>query len=131
MRAQVKRQVNRNLTVVLIIRVHMIMGIRMRRLANHGERTNAVKGTADHSTGSSSATITFKRTYQERNIWDDPIIEESQDQDQGQGQDEKVQQRSALRQQMVLALPLTLVLLLRFFNYRVVPDIPSLISSLE
>ena len=36
---------------------------------------------------------------------------------------------SALQQQMVLAL--TLVLVLRFFNYRVVPDIPSLISSLE
>ena len=25
--------------------------------------------------------------YQGRNIWDDPIIEKSQDQDQGQGQD--------------------------------------------
>ena len=73
----------------------------------------------------------LKRTYQGRNIWDDPIIEKSQDQDQGQGQgqDQKLRQRSALQQQMVLAL--TLVLVLRFFNYRVVPDIPSLISSLE
>ena len=73
------------------------------------------------------------RTYQGRNIWDDPIIEKSQDQDQGQGQgqDQKWRQRSALRQQMVLALTLTLVLVLRFFNYRVVPDIPSLISTLE
>ena len=26
--------------------------------------------------------IKFKRTYQGRNIWDDPIIEKSQDQDQ-------------------------------------------------
>ena len=75
-----------------------------------------------------------KRTYQGRNIWDDPIIEKSQDQDQGQGQGQdqiKLQQRSALRQQMVLALTLTLVLVLRFFNYRVVPDILSLITSLE
>ena len=29
----------------------------------------------------------FERTYQGRNVWDDPIIEKSQDQDQGQGQD--------------------------------------------
>ena len=73
----------------------------------------------------------FKRMYQGRNIWDDPIIEKSQDQDQGQGQgqDQKLRQRSALRQQMVLAL--TLVLVLRFFNYRVAPDIQPLISSLE
>ena len=48
----------------------------------------------------------------------------------GPGPD-KLRQRSALRQQMVLALTLTLVLVLRCFNYRVVPDIPSLISSLE
>ena len=32
---------------------------------------------------------------------------------------------------MVLALILTLILVLRFFNYRAVPDIPPLISSLE
>ena len=42
-----------------------------------------------------------------------------------------MRQRSALRQQMVLALTLTLVLVLRFFNYRVVPDIPPLITSLD
>ena len=70
-----------------------------------------------------------------RNIWDDPIIEKSQDQDQGQGQgqDQIMRQRSALQQQMVLALALTmtLVLVLRFFDYRVVPDIPSLITFLE
>ena len=75
--------------------------------------------------------IFFKRSYQGRNIRDDPIIEKSQDQGQGQGQDQIMRQRSALQQQMVLALTLTLVLVLRFFNYRVVPDIPSLISSLE
>ena len=45
--------------------------------------------------------VRFKRSYQGRNIWDDPIIEKSQDQDQGQGQDQVVRQRSALRQQMV------------------------------
>ena len=74
----------------------------------------------------------LKRTYQGRNIWDDPIIEKSQDQDQGQGQsqNQKVRQRSAL-QQMVLALTLTLVLVLRFVNYRVAPDIPPLMSSLQ
>ena len=38
-----------------------------------------------------------------------------------------MRQRSALQQQMVLAL--ALVLVLRFFNYRVVPDIPSLMGS--
>ena len=60
-----------------------------------------------------------------------PIIEKSQDQDQGQGQgqDQIMWQRSALQQQMVLAL--TLVLVLRFCNYQVVPYIPPLISSLE
>ena len=75
----------------------------------------------------------IKRTYQGRNIWDDPIIEKSQDQDQGQGQgqDGKVRHRSALQQQMVLALTRTLVLVLRIFNHRVVPDIPSPIGSLE
>ena len=52
------------------------------------------------------------RTYQGRNIWEDPIIEKSQDQGQGQGQDQKWRQRSALRQRMVLALTLTLVLAL-------------------
>ena len=54
------------------------------------------------------------RTYQGRNIWDDPIIEKSQDQDQGQGQgqDQKLRQRSTLQQQMVLALTPTLVLVL-------------------
>ena len=63
--------------------------------------------------------------------WDNPIIEKSQDQDQGQGQgkDHLLLQRAALPQFLVLAL--TLVLVLRFFNYRVVPDIPSLISSFE
>ena len=71
----------------------------------------------------------FERSYQGRNIWDDPIIEKSQDQGQGEGRDQIMQQRSVLQQQMVLALTLTLVL--RFFNYRVVPDIPSLIISLE
>ena len=50
-----------------------------------------------------------------------------QGQDQGQGQDQIMRQRSALQQQMVLAL----VLALSFFNYRVVLDIPSLITSLE
>ena len=41
----------------------------------------------------------FERTYQGRNIWDDPIIEKSQDQDQGQGQgqDHLLTQRAALR----------------------------------
>ena len=64
------------------------------------------------------------RTYQGRNIWDNPIIEKSQDQDQGQGQgqDQKLRQRSALQQQMVLALTLTLTLVLRFFNNRIVPE---------
>ena len=76
--------------------------------------------------------LLLKRTYQGRNIWDDPIIEKSQDQDQGQGQgqDHPLPQRAALPQFLVLALTLTLVLILRFFNYRVVPDIPSLINSL-
>ena len=75
----------------------------------------------------------FKRTYQGWNIWGDPIIKKSQDQGQGQGQgqDQKLRQRSALRQQMVLALTLTPVLDLRFFNSRVVPDIPTLITSLD
>ena len=70
-------------------------------------------------------------SYQGRNIWDDPIIEKSQDQDQGQGQgqDHLLPQRAVLPQFLVLALTLTLVL--RFFNYRVAPDIPSLISSLD
>ena len=45
-----------------------------------------------------------KTSYQGRNIWDDLIIEKSQDQDQGQGQDQIMRQRSALQQQMVLAL---------------------------
>ena len=42
----------------------------------------------------------IKRTYQGRNIWDDPIIEKSQDQDQGQGQgqDHLLPQRAALPQ---------------------------------
>ena len=40
-------------------------------------------------------------------------------------------QRAALPHFLVLALTLTLVLILRFFNYRVVPNIPSLIGSLE
>ena len=48
---------------------------------------------------------------------------------QGQGQDHLLPQRSEAPQFLVLALTLTLVL--RFFNYRVVPDIPSLIGSLE
>ena len=65
-----------------------------------------------------TTTTTIKRTYQGRNIWDDPIIEKSQDQDQGQGQgqDQKVQQRCTEIIQL---------------NYGVFPDIPSLISSLE
>ena len=71
--------------------------------------------------------LDFKRSYQGQNIWDDPLIEKSQDQywyqGQGQGQDQKLRQRSTLRRQMVLALTLTLVLVLRFFNYRFVPDI--------
>ena len=73
----------------------------------------------------------FERSYQGQNIWDDPIIEKSQDQDQGQGQgqDHLLQQRAALPHFLVLAL--TLVLVLRFFNYGVVPDIPSLIGSLD
>ena len=73
----------------------------------------------------------FKRTYQGWNIRDDPIIEKSQDQDQGQGQgqDHLLLQRAALPHYLVLAPTLTLVL--RFFNYRVVPDIPSLIISLD
>ena len=73
-----------------------------------------------------------KRSYQGRNIWDDPIIEKSQDEDQGQGQDHLLLQRAALPYYyyLVLALTLTLVLVLRFFNYQVVPDIPSLITSL-
>ena len=75
----------------------------------------------------------IKRSYQGRNIWDDPIIKKSQDQDQGQGQgqDQIVRQRSALQQQMVLALTQTLVLVLRFFNERAVPDNSSLITSLD
>ena len=58
--------------------------------------------------------IWFKRTYQGRNIWDDPIIEKSQDQDQGQGQgqDHLLLQRAALPHFLVLALTLTLVLVL-------------------
>ena len=80
-----------------------------------------------------TTTTTIKRSYQGRTIWDDSIIEKSQDQDQGQGQgqDHLLPQRAALPQFLVLALTLTLVLVLRFFNYRVVPDIPSLISSLD
>ena len=75
----------------------------------------------------------IERSYQGRSIWDDPIVEKSQDQDQdqGQGQDHLLPQRAALPQFLVLALTLPLVLVLRFFNYRVVPDIPSLITSLE
>ena len=73
----------------------------------------------------------LKRSYQGRNIWGDPIIEKSQDQGQGQGQDHLLLQRAALPHFLVLALTMTLVLVLRFFNYRVVPDIPSLISSLD
>ena len=40
----------------------------------------------------------FKGNYQGRNIWDDPIIEKSQDQDQGQGQGQNhlLRQRAAL-----------------------------------
>ena len=78
----------------------------------------------------------IERSYQGRSIWDDPIIEKSQDQDQGQGQgqDHLLLQRAALPQFLVVALTptliLTLVLVLRFFNYRVVPDIPSLIILL-
>ena len=60
-----------------------------------------------------------------------PNIEKSQDQDQGQGQDHLLLQRAALPHYLVMALTLTLVRVLRFFNYRVVPDIPSLISSLD
>ena len=54
---------------------------------------------------------------------------QDQGQGQGQGQDHLLPQRAALPQFLVLALTLTLVL--RFFNYRVVPDIPSLITSLD
>ena len=73
------------------------------------------------------------RSYQGWNIWDDPIIEKSQGQDQGQGQgqDHLLLQRAALPHYLVLALILTLVPVLRFFNYRVVPDILSLIISLD
>ena len=76
--------------------------------------------------------LILKRTYQGWNIRDDPIIEKSQDQDQGQGQgqDHLLPQRAALPQFLVLALTLTLTLVLRVFKYRVVPDIPSLITSL-
>ena len=42
-----------------------------------------------------------------------------------------MRQRSALQQQMVLALTLTFGLVLRFFDYRVVPDIPPLITALD
>ena len=75
--------------------------------------------------------VKVKRTYPGLNIRGDPIIEKSQDQDQGQGQgqDHLLPQRAALPHFLVLALTLTLVLVLRFFNYRVVPDIPSLSSS--
>ena len=48
---------------------------------------------------------------------------------QGQGQDHLLLQRAALPHYLVLALTLTLVL--SFFNHRVVPDIPSLITSLD
>ena len=82
-------------------------------------------------TTTTTTTTSIKRTYQGRNIWDDPIIEKSQDRHQGQGQDQIMRQRSSLQQQMVLALTLTLVLVLRFFNYQIVPDIPFLISSLD
>ena len=50
-------------------------------------------------------------------------------QDQGQDQDHLLLQRAALPHYLVLAL--TLVLVLRFFNYQIVPDIPSLITSLD
>ena len=76
-------------------------------------------------------TASLERSYQGRNIWDDPIVEKSQDQGQGRGQDHLLLQRAALPHYLVLTLTLTLVLVLRFFNYRVVPDIPSLITSLE
>ena len=39
-----------------------------------------------HQKSIKSHDSSIKRTYQGRNIWDDPIIEKSQDQDQGQGQ---------------------------------------------
>ena len=85
------------------------------------------------SSSSSNSSSSIKRISQGRNIWDDPIIEKSQDQDQGQGQGQEhlLLQRAALPHFLVLAVTLTLVLVLRFFNYRVVPDIPSLITSLE
>ena len=38
------------------------------------------------NSSSSSSSSSIKRTYQGWNIWDNPIIEKSQDQDQGQGQ---------------------------------------------
>ena len=75
--------------------------------------------------------VVIERSYQGRNIWDDPIIEKSQDRGQGQDQDHLLLQRSALPHYLVLALTLTLVLVLRFFNYRVVPNIPSLLTSPE
>ena len=75
----------------------------------------------------------IKRSYQGRNIWDDPIIEKSQDQDQGQGQgqDQKLRQRSALRQQMVLALTLTLVLTLVLAQITKVPLLKYFCSLLN
>ena len=76
----------------------------------------------------------FKRTYQGRNIWDDPIIEKSQDQDQGQGQGQdqiKLRQRSALQQQMVLALTLTLVLTLDLAQITKLPLLNYLCSLLN
>ena len=61
---------------------------------------------------SSSSHSSIKRTHQGRNIWDDPIIEKSQDQDQGQGQgqDHLLPQRAALPPFLVLALTLVLAL---------------------
>ena len=66
-----------------------------------------------------------------RGTGEKPPKGQDQDQAQGQGQDPLLPQRAALPQFLVLALTLTLVLVLRFFNYRVVPDIPSLITSLD
>ena len=82
---------------------------------------------------SENVVVLVKRRYQGRNVWDDPIIEKSQDQDQGQGQgqDHLLLQHAALPHYLVLALTLTLTLVLRLFNYRVVPDIPCLITSLD
>ena len=74
-----------------------------------------MKSISDAQNCSKNLKLIVKRTYQGRNIWDDPIVEKSQDQDQGQGQgqDHLLPQRAALPHlYLVLALTLALVLTL-------------------